>query len=453
MMSELALRAIPEFFVIASSFKHDSHDFMDNFDDFVDGAGGKGSLAALLTQLVDYLLASDNTPHGTARNLCGVLCFTMASKDDAWISALLSRDFLRAAVSILLFVDSSAEVAANMDMYTDLYQRAWNEFWRLVLHEPGYARIAEAIEAGVLTLIILNGAKHIDWAVGGMKTLITKVLLPATLYYPVLALLEDRLPRLDDPASTHAFISSALYPNWQEFTRVALDRLAVKRRFDSGEHVACKACDNMECSRILKKTDVKRCAGCEYQHYCSKECQVKDWRAGHRRECRIIRPPSKSYSNHDWHLDYLDGPAYCTSRDRAFLRALVARDYERQRQHLFLSRIVGMREHGPRLLTLFDYSAGPAQIEVIADSNHEADCSVRAARSSGRMQINCVVLARDVGYWVLPTRSNDSRIHATLVALAQSVPPGTDVSGLPPHVLQTVTKLIEEVCPDVVEIV
>ncbi|KAJ7136762.1 hypothetical protein C8R44DRAFT_728724 [Mycena epipterygia] len=216
-----------------------------------------------------------------------------------------------------------------------------------------------------------------------------------------------------------------------------------------------KAYDNMEhtarpvfsAAGFSKKKDFKRCAACEYQHYCSRECQAKDWRAGHRSECKMTRPPT------GWHADHLDGPAYCTARDRSFLRTIIAHDYERHKQHIFLSRIVGMREHGPRLLTLFNYCNGPAQIGVEADSNHEADCSARAARSGGRMHINCVMIARDVGYWVLPTRSDDSRVHQALFALSQSISHETEVSSLPPYVVQTVTKLIDEVCPGVVEII
>ncbi|KAJ7455093.1 hypothetical protein FB451DRAFT_1565016 [Mycena latifolia] len=103
-----------------------------------------------------------------------------------------------AAISIILFADTSAEVAAG----------------------PGYARIADAIQvdAGILTLIVSN----------------------------VLALLEfTSLAWMTQHQHKLSYLPR-VYSYWQAFTKVALDRLAIKRRFDSGEHLACRACENME---------------------------------------------------------------------------------------------------------------------------------------------------------------------------------------------------------------
>ncbi|GAV08427.1 hypothetical protein RvY_18118-1 [Ramazzottius varieornatus] len=33
---------------------------------------------------------------------------------------------------------------------------------------------------------------------------------------------------------------------------------------------------------------VKCCSGCQYAHYCSKECQVADWTDRHKMECKIL---------------------------------------------------------------------------------------------------------------------------------------------------------------------
>jgi hypothetical protein len=33
------------------------------------------------------------------------------------------------------------------------------------------------------------------------------------------------------------------------------------------------------------KMELKKCSQCEAVKYCSKECQVADWRAGHKKEC------------------------------------------------------------------------------------------------------------------------------------------------------------------------
>jgi hypothetical protein len=240
----------------------------------------------------------------------------------------------------------------------------------------------EAIDAGLLTLIVSLASKHMEWTDDGMQTVVTRILQPATLFHSVLSLLENSLPGLQEPTSKPAFISSALNRDWQEFVKLALDRLEVKQHFDSGQYLTHKACDNMEvnqssiylaacisyyfqCGKILRKANFKRCAGCEYQHYCSKECQISDWRTGHRTMCQHTRPPGKPYLNvimfqllnpqplDGWRVDHLDGPIYFTGRDRAFRRAIVANDYERHKEDIFLTRIVQMRQHGEYLYTLF----------------------------------------------------------------------------------------------------
>jgi hypothetical protein len=43
----------------------------------------------------------------------------------------------------------------------------------------------------------------------------------------------------------------------------------------------CSYCN----SEDRPKTELKRCSQCKAVHYCSKECQVKDWKAGHKKDC------------------------------------------------------------------------------------------------------------------------------------------------------------------------
>lgn len=35
----------------------------------------------------------------------------------------------------------------------------------------------------------------------------------------------------------------------------------------------------------LPKPDMKKCSRCKKVVYCSKECQLKDWKAGHKHVC------------------------------------------------------------------------------------------------------------------------------------------------------------------------
>lgn len=43
-------------------------------------------------------------------------------------------------------------------------------------------------------------------------------------------------------------------------------------------------CNN--CGKQLEKVNAKQCAACNVVSYCSKECQVSDWRNGHKKQCQ-----------------------------------------------------------------------------------------------------------------------------------------------------------------------
>ncbi|KAJ6480781.1 hypothetical protein C8R47DRAFT_1074168 [Mycena vitilis] len=183
--TEAALRRLTTFFLFASSFECD-------FDEFIEGAGDESALAVLVIQMVDYLLASTNTTHGTALNLCAVVVFSGRSKKDTWHSALLSKKYLTALISILLFADGVLEVpTTSKDLYPDLYKHAWNMLLALLLCSPGYTQIAETLDAGLLPLIFSVASKHLDWTISGLQALITDIMRPATQYYPVLSILES----------------------------------------------------------------------------------------------------------------------------------------------------------------------------------------------------------------------------------------------------------------------
>ncbi|KAJ7112942.1 hypothetical protein C8R44DRAFT_796971 [Mycena epipterygia] len=54
---------------------------------------------------------------------------------------------------------------------------------------------------------------------------------------------------------------------------------------------ACDACGRLESS--LKKRQLLSCAGCLLSKYCSKECQKKDWNAGHKSRCHLFEADRK----------------------------------------------------------------------------------------------------------------------------------------------------------------
>ncbi|KAJ7603043.1 hypothetical protein DFH06DRAFT_1257520 [Mycena polygramma] len=419
-----ALRNVAEFNVKIHDSKYD-------FANFVEGAGGVGELAVLVVQLVPCLVDSTNTPSRTALNLCALVIFASKCDEGRWTSALLAHKYLSALTSVLSFAARFLEGPTPTDIYSELFRHAWNVFFRFLLLSRGYSQVAEIIDADVLTLVVSLVNKRIDWVINhehSILSLITLIVRPATLYYPVLSLLEVYLPRLEEATSTETFRSSRLHRDWQGFVELALERLEVKRRFDSEGYVFR---DRGGCGKILRKGDLKRCAGCEWQHYCSKECQIKDWHADHKRDCQHTRPPD------GWRADHLDGPLFFTSRDRAFLRAMVAHDYEQHKEHIFLTRMIRIADHGQSLYTMFNYGNGPLSIQV-HPPKEVGTHFIRALHSHRRMHL---------------TRASNSAVHDALYDLAHCVPEGSDVSTIPPNIVQSVRSLIDDVCPMVMEII
>ncbi|KAJ6462511.1 hypothetical protein C8R45DRAFT_1080624 [Mycena sanguinolenta] len=413
--------------------------------EFVDGAGGVDALANLVAQLVRYLLDSDDIPAGKAKSIFGVLCFCTQSKSDTWLSALRTHEYLRTVISVLFFVDTLLEdhTAKDFPLYRELYKGAWNACFDVLRMTPGYAHVVEAIDAVFLRFYVsLASKRHMEWANDGLYSLLFLVMKPTTLYYSVLSALKRSLPIVAQGTAAPAFISSAQYPKWQEFSSLVHERLEFKRHFDSGQYSSHRACDNLECGTILTKTNFRRCAGCEYQLYYSKECQIKDWRIGHRTACKWTRPPDV------WRADHLDGPAFLTGRDKSFLRAMIAHDYERQKTHIFLTRLVRIRQYGESLLTLFDYRSGRVHIDLLSlpKEDAEQDYFRRTARSNRRMHASLIVMPNldDGARWSPPIRSSSSAPYDALFVLAHTIPPGTDaVSCLSPAVRRAVTQLIE----------
>lgn len=59
---------------------------------------------------------------------------------------------------------------------------------------------------------------------------------------------------------------------------------AVPQKVDEEGKKSCalKGCENKE----TKKDEFQRCAGCKKRFYCSRLCQVNDWKQGHKNNCK-----------------------------------------------------------------------------------------------------------------------------------------------------------------------
>ncbi|KAJ7150673.1 hypothetical protein C8R46DRAFT_1198238 [Mycena filopes] len=430
-ITERAFYHICQFLIIASGSQQ------PNFEELLEGAGGADALATLVFRTLEYLLVIDTDPNRTPVNLASVLTLCLRA-ESTWLDALVAQKVFRTTIPVLLYAATLLDRTSDLPgLYEGTYERAWTLFVALLLHGDGYARKSEAIKAGFLELVVTMAQKHLDWADTQIRPIITAILPSVTLYPSVLSAITAALPVLEEATSSLAFTSSPVYPYWREFITLAVERIDVKRQVDSGESISRKACDNLQCAKILPKTAFKRCSGCEYAHYCSKECQSADWRDGHREGCPISRSPGS----------WRDGPSFCTARDRVLIRAIVRHDYEQRKEHIFLARICAMREDGAAVTTVWGYGDGRPRIEVVPDANYAArsgDWAERAVRSGGRIHLNAVHLEnREDEYWVLPLRVDNAEINDALYAVSRRLPRGVVEADVGPEVVAFVRRLVE----------
>ncbi|KAJ7500027.1 hypothetical protein FB451DRAFT_1162426 [Mycena latifolia] len=111
----------------------------------------------------------------------------------------------------------------------------------------------------------------------------------------------------------------------------------------------------MACGQLREKSEFQRCSKCLDVYYCSRQCQTIDWRAGHRLTCLQFSGVGK-----------LPEEQQCSKQDRAFMRALIHREYLAHRHQIFAAEISVLKQN-PQQQTLvcFDYMDGPVVVNVV----------------------------------------------------------------------------------------
>ncbi|KAJ7058339.1 hypothetical protein C8F01DRAFT_1147925 [Mycena amicta] len=267
-----------------------------------------------------------------------------------------------------------------------------------------------------------------------------------------LALSTEEVHRID----SQRFTTSTSYVDWQRFKDVADSRMGLLADLPDQ-----KACDNLECAMIVKRTSLFRCSACKALYYCSKACRIADWGRvdGHREFC----------------LAYSQSNVCLTSRMRArlpyperiFLRAVLTADYQRTwvdvctKQIDYLTSVEQQGEESP-LVTLFDYTTTQALAEItvlsavdlpselLQETGDEwVDLVARASHPSGRLRLHVVRLFDDAEprYVVVPLRCNGKM---DLGAAVQEVNAATEDQR--DGVIEEVAKKLWDACAEMEEI-
>ncbi|KAJ6612560.1 hypothetical protein B0H10DRAFT_292525 [Mycena sp. CBHHK59/15] len=180
---------------------------------------------------------------------------------------------------------------------------------------------------------------------------------------------------------------------------------------------------------------------CQTLHYCSQPCQALDWhQGGHRQTCEnfvkfrhgTLNQISTSAATLTSCVVVID--EHLSSRDRSFLRALLAADYGKNEQDILRHQITWMTRYpGRQFYTVFSYIGGRCTVQMTGvdriDSEddtlkrHWRDFVSRETKSGGRMQLYVMEVAMGTGTRkkIIPLRSSSSAIFDGLKHIANEL--------------------------------
>ncbi|KAK6980954.1 hypothetical protein R3P38DRAFT_3116885, partial [Favolaschia claudopus] len=168
-----------------------------------------------------------------------------------------------------------------------------------------------------------------------------------------------------------------------------------------------RACDNLACGEIHERSRLRRCSRCRSSYYCTRECQIADWRdGGHSKICESFTALTLNESQ-SCQLGF---------RERQFLRALVQEAYDEDINFICVEQLMLMAEDQQPFI-LFDFTCTPQEVSV--ESVHFAQweyLAERARASRGRMRLHVIRVVEGLRkrLWVIPLRSSSNFIEEDL---------------------------------------
>ncbi|KAJ6447810.1 hypothetical protein C8R47DRAFT_443395 [Mycena vitilis] len=429
-----------------------------NLGEIVDGVCGRHNLVSALRRHIAHACAFLPSPTAIA-SLSGVLNFTTSlAKHHPKFQSLLLAGGITVSISKTLAVVSGSTHSTVASSATGPLCLILLERYLRLFPDTAYVWLARALEAGLLRSIVSFGMIHSalsdkakDISVV-LRLFIAGVLTNGLTSYRVINQMRTALRDTADAAQSEKFKQCLFFTSWQKLAAWAESRIRVLDAY-TGEPVL-RACDNMKCGLLMAKNELKCCSTCLSAAYCSRECQIVDWRDAHRGEC------------HGWLVSR--SCRTLPARERAFIRALLHDDYLCMLSELARLTIEFVAEFPTQpFYAAWDYRAPntwPA-LEIRPRDRFECDNSVaqldelrwdlhwrRMSRSAGRMRMNVVILAQ--GCFVIPTRSSTAAFRDGLVRIGDEIHGRGRVEGADEQIDELVQDLLQSLDddPDFVEI-
>ncbi|KAJ7159375.1 hypothetical protein C8R43DRAFT_994521 [Mycena crocata] len=419
-------------------------------DQLIVGAGGScNALASLVRDFIRRFIPDREQPVSKDTiYFLGTLIDFIVDMEDTMLSRaaaspsmgplfiqLLAIGFITSLTRVVYVLAHSSRTAASPVLRNSLALLC-----RFLSTSSDHELVASAIDAGLVHSIVacaLAGRSHPQ-----LDSLLDDILPPSLAYYSTLDSLEGAMAAVQEALANEAMSSEWLDEKWGPFQAVADERLEIMKHFHNRMVESWKACDNVECGKVMEHLNFRRCSACRNFYYCSLACQKVDWREGGHREICTTEDSFRLGENQNF-----------STRERTFFRdVLLTWDYEMlARTVIYPQKVLFMARHpGTPYFTLFDYTHGRVRLEVLAldgelalrefgqnaEWRHDV---VRAGRSQGRMQLDVMAISagNQIRYFLVPLRAESPHIHNTLERLARESPFARD----PPDL----SRLIEQI--------
>ncbi|KAK7000199.1 hypothetical protein R3P38DRAFT_3285563 [Favolaschia claudopus] len=373
-------------------------------EDLVAGAGGMSALATLIVSHVRAFLPTPASPRDrhTFDPIFDILIF-VGTLYEILPNFPLSRALLNRGI-----------VTALMDAFRALLDGTLHDdkgdvggfanFIQVQLSSyPRHKWTGKFLQAGLIPAICASAATpHMEEPALLTFGIILNELLPLmTIYHSVLSDLRPAFETLSRLDASPFFAEQKDLEHWNFVFKMIEYRLRIHQLYTDGNLNFCLACGNVKCAAPMSTTHkLRRCGGCSFSLYCSKECQVQDWRFGHRHACALL-----STRRHDY--------SHLSDKDRSFLRHLIFEDgraWHDEVSHHRQDIVLKLPAAIPYIL--FDYTdqnsyrAYKVGLLDELDSGFDDD-AVRAICRSGRMQFQLVRVwqGNQAVTWLFPMNS------------------------------------------------
>ncbi|PBK70373.1 hypothetical protein ARMSODRAFT_955858 [Armillaria solidipes] len=303
------------------------------------------------------------------------------------ISTMCSRSFTRAFISchsVPWICRRLASIAVKEEedaVYAKLFQVSLVYLQRAF--KEGAGRIIEGLDADVIPMLLkVQSRLEADDREAALVSLL-HLITSYTLYRNVLTKLWKAVYMADlGPAISEAGPIGDAWTILKEITEtrweILKDYMASGRELTKCSYPACPHPD------VGPKRTLRRCEGCHFEYYCSKECQKQDWRDGHKDVCRMLQNCLR------------DGlPMLMSKRERHFAYAIIEKDIQDNAQLIEELKSEKRRDTGGPvvLLTVTDYTSVPRKLYIRTDEEFRRsenlpvekwDAALKLAKEAGK---------------------------------------------------------------------